>query len=247
MLRFFKKLRSQNLSKGSIRKYVLYVLGELLLIVTGIVIAVQINNLNNNRKLRDSEQLYLQRLLTDVKSDLDRFNFLDSMTNKSLNTTNQVLEALGQTLTREEKLEVINIGFLNFYALNPNTATYQEMVNTGRMYSTANQQLRSRIIYYYNNLEKDHNYFEYGNSRVKDYMDRETMSDYWLIKRKLRSELQVSNRDFPWLSNQSSEEWKSFETTTYVYQTSLKKNKVRLEILRSSAEGLIKSIQEDLK
>ncbi|MCR9250499.1 MAG: DUF6090 family protein [bacterium] len=247
MLRFFKKLRSQNLSKGSIRKYVLYILGELLLIVTGIVIAVQINNMNNNRKLLDSEKLYLERLLTDVKNDFERFHFLDSMYNLSLKDCSEILEELKAGSPKEEKLKIISYGFLNFYSMNPHSTTYEEMVNTGRLYTTKNKDLRTSIIRYYNNVERENNYLENANMRVKKYMDHESMNDYWLLKRRLRSNLKILDSEFPWLSKNTSKEWRSLETMTYVYQTSEKKNKLRMSNLKGSAEQLISLLEKELK
>ena len=247
MLRIFRKLRSDTLSKGRIRKYVLYVLGELVLIVAGIIIAVQLNNVNTNRKLRDSERLYLDRLVSDLKSDLSRFNFLDSMNNLSLTECEALLEDIQQPLTKKQKLDIVSQGFLNFYSLNPNTSTYDEMVNTGKLYTTSSPAIRAKIIYYYNNLEKDITYFQNGNARVKLYMDGEDMRDYWLLKRRIYNDLPAPNSEFAWLSKTSSPEWKAFETTLYIYQSSLKKNKVRLINLQKTAESAISALQEDLK
>ncbi|MBR9847636.1 MAG: mechanosensitive ion channel [Algicola sp.] len=66
MIKFFKKIRHNLLSEGKTGKYLKYALGEIVLVVIGILIALQINNWNENRKTRKLEvQIY-----TELKSDL---------------------------------------------------------------------------------------------------------------------------------------------------------------------------------
>ncbi len=247
MLRFFKKLRSNSLSDGRVRKYVLYVLGELLLIVTGIVIAVQINNWNNDRKLRESEMLYLNRIKSDIEADLGRFNFLDSMTTYRLTICDSVLNSLDNAHSRQDKIKLIDLSLLHFYSLNPHTSTYDEMVNTGRLYSTSNKALREKILGYYTFLSRMNDYFDNGTERVKKYMDSKDMADYWLIKRKLNHNLPIQKNEYSWLDKKDSEEWKAFKITTYIYYSTLKKNISRLSDLDISSKYLLKELQEELQ
>jgi len=50
MLKFFRKIRKDLLSDGKTGKYLKYAIGEIVLVVIGILIALQINNWNENRK-----------------------------------------------------------------------------------------------------------------------------------------------------------------------------------------------------
>lgn len=52
MIKFFREIRQQLLAEGKFRKYLKYALGEILLVVIGILIAVQINNWNVKQKVR---------------------------------------------------------------------------------------------------------------------------------------------------------------------------------------------------
>ncbi|MBK7873993.1 MAG: hypothetical protein IPJ74_26755 [Saprospiraceae bacterium] len=52
MLRFFRNIRRRLLDSGSLRKYLVYAVGEIILVVIGILIALQINNWNEGRKDR---------------------------------------------------------------------------------------------------------------------------------------------------------------------------------------------------
>lgn len=49
MIKFFRKIRKSLFEKGNFRKYSLYAIGEIILVVIGILIALQLNNLNEKR------------------------------------------------------------------------------------------------------------------------------------------------------------------------------------------------------
>jgi hypothetical protein len=71
MLRFFRRIRQKLLNEGSLKKYLIYAIGEIALVVIGILIALQINNWNEARKLRDKELEYLQGIKSDLEQDLE--------------------------------------------------------------------------------------------------------------------------------------------------------------------------------
>ena len=69
MLKFFRQIRQQLIGQGSIKKYMLYAVGEILLVVIGILIALQINNWNEQRKNKQTEQKTLQAILNNLEED----------------------------------------------------------------------------------------------------------------------------------------------------------------------------------
>jgi hypothetical protein len=68
MLTFFRRIRKGFIGSGQARKYLLYALGEIALVVIGILIALQINNWNEWRKDRVKER----EVLLDLKDNLER-------------------------------------------------------------------------------------------------------------------------------------------------------------------------------
>ncbi|WP_411895926.1 DUF6090 family protein [Winogradskyella sp. A2] len=67
MIKFFRKIRQNLLSEGKTGKYLKYAIGEIILVMIGILLALQVNNWNENRKLADSEKLLLKELLNDLE------------------------------------------------------------------------------------------------------------------------------------------------------------------------------------
>ncbi len=70
MIKFFRRIRQRLLSENKLRKYLIYAIGEILLVVTGILIALQINNWNDQRKLDKEVFKINERLILDIDNDI---------------------------------------------------------------------------------------------------------------------------------------------------------------------------------
>jgi hypothetical protein len=62
MISFFRKIRQKLLSQNKVTRYLVYALGEIILVVIGILIALQVNNWNEGRKQRQVELKYFFNL-----------------------------------------------------------------------------------------------------------------------------------------------------------------------------------------
>ena len=69
MLRIFRQIRQRLLTNNKFSKYLLYAVGEILLVVIGILIALQVNNWNEERQERIAELNFLSRLREDLIVD----------------------------------------------------------------------------------------------------------------------------------------------------------------------------------
>lgn len=76
MLKFFRKIRQDLIAEGKTTKYLKYAIGEIILVVIGILIALQINNWNEGRKESNKERLLLSNLKVEFE---DNLNNLDSI------------------------------------------------------------------------------------------------------------------------------------------------------------------------
>ena len=70
MIKFFRQIRQRMIKEDRVSKYLLYAIGEIVLVVIGILIALQINLWNEGRKDRVKEQVVLHRLLEEFNSNL---------------------------------------------------------------------------------------------------------------------------------------------------------------------------------
>lgn len=91
MIKFFRKIRQKLLAEGRLSKYLIYALGEIILVVVGILIALQINNWNEEKKNILVEHKILQDILKNLVEDqetlettMQRFWLTESNINKLL-------------------------------------------------------------------------------------------------------------------------------------------------------------------
>jgi hypothetical protein len=71
MNKIFRKNRQNSLTEGKATNYLKYAIGEIILVIIGILIAIQINNWNENRKLKEKELWNIQSLVKEIKSNND--------------------------------------------------------------------------------------------------------------------------------------------------------------------------------
>ena len=72
MINFFRRLREKLVAENRFSKYLIYALGEIILVVIGILIALQINTWNEARKDKATGDQYLADIRQDLENDLDQ-------------------------------------------------------------------------------------------------------------------------------------------------------------------------------
>ncbi|WP_245963005.1 DUF6090 family protein, partial [Ulvibacter antarcticus] len=68
MIKFFRKIRQKMLTENKFSKYLIYAIGEIALVVIGILIALSLNNWNQKKSERNSETQYIFSLIEDAKT-----------------------------------------------------------------------------------------------------------------------------------------------------------------------------------
>jgi len=131
MIPFFRKIRKKMADDNKPMKYMRYAIGEIILVVIGILIALSINNWNENQKLKIQEVLVLKELKDDLKQTLRDIRG-DSLTLRNAMKSNQIIiQHIEEALPYHDSLHV------HFYMLNPfttfsiNQTTYEHLKNTG--------------------------------------------------------------------------------------------------------------------
>lgn len=137
-------------------KYVKYAIGEIVLVVIGILIALQINNWNESRKDKNVEHNYLLRLLNDIENDnktleyskrlsTTRLNQIDFLTN-AIENPNMVAGNESQIIESIEK-----VTWRSYLSLS--RIVYNELLNSGKMSLIQSESLRGSLAKYYNDAD----------------------------------------------------------------------------------------------
>ncbi len=148
MIKFFRNIRQRLLTENKFSKYLLYAIGEIILVVFGILIALSINNWNEARKSRVVEI----ELLKTIKTDLDR-TLLDLKDDYESYLKSQKSGNRFQRFLIGEKMLEDSI-FLHFHSLSqdrhffPNSSGY-ESLKSSDMNMISNDSLRLQITELY--------------------------------------------------------------------------------------------------
>ena len=70
MIKFFRRIRQNLLSENKFSKYLLYAIGEIILVVIGILIALQLNIWKENKQNKNIERDYLNGILANLERDI---------------------------------------------------------------------------------------------------------------------------------------------------------------------------------
>ncbi|MCB0541656.1 MAG: hypothetical protein KDE33_29385, partial [Bacteroidetes bacterium] len=95
MIKFFRKIRQNLLSEGKTVKYLKYALGEIILVVIGILIALQFNNWNENRKNDKIEENYLISLKDEFEFNKQNLTTTVNLNDRNANFGLRILKHTG--------------------------------------------------------------------------------------------------------------------------------------------------------
>jgi hypothetical protein len=157
MINFFRKIRKRLADDNKPLKYMRYAIGEIFLVVIGILIALSINNYNENRKERKKEQIVLKNLKEDFLANQDIINNTLFLHNYHLNELNSYLEHLGPNVPALTdsiyKFDVSDYGKMNLIDGN-----LLSIINSDILGIIQNENLKMKISSYPSSFA---NYKEY--------------------------------------------------------------------------------------
>ena len=137
-------MRQSNLSEGKTSKYVKYAIGEIVLVVIGILIALQINNWNENRKEKRQELKQLKALKLEFEKNLVTFDSITKHHTENEAATQLLINAKDENYS----LETLDSLFLkaNYnYNFDPSRGIYNSLINSGQIELLSNEVLKYKV------------------------------------------------------------------------------------------------------
>jgi hypothetical protein len=133
MIKFFRKIRQNLLNEGKTSKYFKYAIGEIVLVVIGILIALQINNWNENNNKNKIKASYITSLIVDYKKDTLQLNEGLAYNTSQLKSIDSIYQTLSlENVQLEDFLHIFNSFDRNIRTQTIfNTNSYNVLVSSG--------------------------------------------------------------------------------------------------------------------
>lgn len=152
------------LSENKFSKYLIYAIGEIILVVIGILLALQINNWNENRKENAKIDTYLESMLVDLNNDATYFERMVLNFDKEIKVNSSIFESKEyQTLSFDSIVLKITSYFTDYKIINQ---TFQKIENSGLANRLGSEKLNNAINDYYTvDLYSFNLYIDYDEER----------------------------------------------------------------------------------
>lgn len=170
-MKIFRNIRNKLLQNGKINHYFKYALGEIILVVLGILIALQINSWNQSRINDNIEQIYLLGLKEEFQISKFKLEELIIINKRNYLTAKEIFK-----LTNSNKDSIHESLFSNLLyktlsndiAFNSNNSLLFEMINSGNLKNLTNTNLRKQLTNWISTLEDiSRQEEELNNQRIK--------------------------------------------------------------------------------
>lgn len=150
----FLKTRWQLIKLRKYRDYVSIALGELILLILGIFIALQIDNWNQERQEKKIIDAYLILISKDLQADIQSIEVLMENRKEALNYTDSILSYFRNDYIANSKL--FEKGYFSLFIetrFQPNTSAFESLKNSGFIKDLENLEVEEQLNQYYQLLE----------------------------------------------------------------------------------------------
>ncbi len=168
MLKFFRKIRQQLLSENQFTKYLLYAIGEILLVMIGILLALQVNTWNETKKNQKVVHNLYENILTSLEGDsIDLVNVIERV-NRGLESKRLLMENSYDSLITKYSIEELGrivfgtsaVGFSFF----PRYGAYDQITNNGFLPLLRSEKVKNSLVELY---ERTYKRYEHIDAEVE--------------------------------------------------------------------------------
>jgi hypothetical protein len=175
MIKFFRKIRQRLLTENKFSKYLIYAIGEIVLVVIGILIALQINNWNQKKTERKVEQGYISSLIEDTKTDLSNFKNAIALNEERINNLDSLALSCYSYNINDNKDPELIIRYVKSLVrpdfVTQTDRTLSQLKNSGGMRLIEDKTKIDAIITYEESFERLYNQQVWYEGGLKDLVN----------------------------------------------------------------------------
>ena len=189
---------------GHSRKYILYAIGEILLVMIGILLALQVNNWNENRKNNALKHIYIDNLISELEGNMKTWsNLYDHHQNERLRRFDEFFEVLNDPMASQGDLIRVTDS-IEFYIGIAGTVSHviDELQASGNL-TIFDREIREEIVRY---SSREKFWLKYLEQNLAEAM---RLRGHWYDSIDLAYYMGIKNEESPvvkgWKSNKASE------------------------------------------
>ncbi len=183
MIKFFRTIRKDLMEKNKTGKYLKYAIGEIILVVIGILIALQINNWNEKKNNQTRAKEHLETIKLNLKDDIIQAENLLSETETTLEYSNDFLNQFKTLKPFDNTIQMYMIYLMYERNLEVNESGFSTLLNSNGM-SYLDSNLQVKILDYYRYTEQLKSREENANSSIKTMYEPYVKENYYWIYNK---------------------------------------------------------------
>jgi len=148
MIKFFRKIRQKMLTENKFSKYLLYAIGEIVLVVIGILIALSVNNFNKARIDRNEEVEILKALQLDFEETKKGVEETIELQQKVVSYCKKLKIILNEKTPSDSIGEYLFQGALSYWRIEPVNGTYDALIGSGKLGILRSEKLKRYLALY---------------------------------------------------------------------------------------------------
>ena len=167
MIKFFRNIRKSSLKEGKTLNYLKYAIGEILLVVIGILIALQVNNWNNERSDRNKEMVILTEMIRNLNMNVNQFSAEIVGQDSIIGNIDIIMDQIKKNTPFHDSLGIKYASIAWTEEFNFANSAF-ETLNTTGLDLISSDSLREQII----------NLFNVRYLRISDVINKVSSADY---------------------------------------------------------------------
>lgn len=183
MIKIFRDVRQNLLSRGSTGRYLKYALGEIILVVIGILLALGINNWNEERKNTAKAEKHLETIRLNLQDDIKQAENLLLETQTTLDHANTFFAQFKTLQSVDNNLQMYLIYLMFERSIEVNETGLNALLSADGM-SLIDEELQVKILAYYRHIDQLKRREENANTEIKEIFEPYVKANYFWIYNK---------------------------------------------------------------
>lgn len=155
MIKFFRKIRYDLMEKNKTGKYLKYAIGEIVLVVFGILIALSMNSSYDKYKINKEEKVLIAGLIHDINQDISWLIDLKEIDSNYIASNKKLLNAFTTDSIKNDKSLLVSSIFNSTFTSGfiATKTTINEIISSGKLKHISNDSISNHVQLYYTSVE----------------------------------------------------------------------------------------------